>query len=78
MEAVFSGYTQGSWIHHFYLLNRTSDFILSVSSILIRGGHGLLKSAPASCRVASILSFVPIAISDCYMVQHTRKAFREN
>jgi hypothetical protein len=34
------------------------------SSILINGGHGLLNPSPASLRVASIPSFVPIAISE--------------
>lgn len=39
-------------------------FCRTSSLILINGGHGLLKPSPASLRVASIPSFVPIAISE--------------
>src|SRR5438477_2211297 len=39
-------------------------FFRTVSSILINGGHGLLNPSPASFRVASIPSFVPMAISE--------------
>jgi hypothetical protein len=38
------------------------NFWRTSSLIRINGGHGLLKPSPASLRVASIPSFVPIAI----------------
>jgi len=47
-------------------------FVRTVSSIWINGGHGLLNPSPASLRVASTPSFVPIAISEA--VFHRRDA----
>jgi hypothetical protein len=56
--------TPEAYAPQLYLLNSASIFLRTVSSILIRGGHGLLNPSPASFRVASIPSFVPIAISE--------------
>ena len=48
----------GLFPHSASIFRRTS------SLILISGGHGLLNPSPASLCVASIPSFVPIAISE--------------
>ena len=49
-----------------YLLfpNSASMFWRTFSLIRINGGHGLLNPSPDSLLVASIPSFVPIAISE--------------
>jgi len=52
------------FITHPFSPNNPSIFFRTASSIFISGGHGLLNPSPASFRVASILDFVPIAISD--------------
>ena len=46
------------------IANKASILRRTSSLILINGGHGLLNPSPASLRVASIPSFVPIAISE--------------
>ena len=56
-----SFYVSFHWIS--YRLKSFSTFAFTAASILINGGHGLLNPSPASLRVASIPSFVPIAIS---------------